>query len=203
MVDAGPSWTTIAMILFVIIGCILVVFLGYLVRSAYDMRIGLKAQLDRGLRAVEEDSGKKARSLRQELGGEIERTRAALAEESRRRLTEAQAAMDKRQSEFESSVRQDRIQTSVTLDLMRDQLAELGRRIDEIERELVVGDSMDMDPAVATATPVPAPQPTRPATPSAAPQIPSQPGRATSGGSTSFTTSRTTASTGAMAVAVK
>src|SRR5579862_2967558 len=139
MVDAGPSWTTIALILFVVIGCILVVFLGYLVRSAYDMRIGLKSQLDRGLRSVEEDSAKKARALRHELGAEIERARAAIFEDGRRRVSEAIAALDKRHAEFESSVRQERIQVTVSLDTLRDELAEIGRRIDELERELLTG----------------------------------------------------------------
>jgi len=158
MVDAGPSWTTIALILFVVIGCILVVFLGYMVRSAYDIRIGLKAQLDRGLRAVEEDGAKKGRQLRQELGSEIERARAAIFEDSRRKLTEALATMDKRQAEFETTIRQERIHMSVTLDMLRDEIAELGRRIEELERELLVGGG----PAEPIAPAGPSPGPTRP-----------------------------------------
>jgi hypothetical protein len=157
MVDAGPSWTTIALILFVVIGCILVVFLGYMVRSAYDIRIGLKAQLDRGLRAVEEDGAKKGRQLRQELGGEIERARGAIFEDSRRKLTEALATMDKRQAEFETTIRQERIHMSVTLDVLREEMAELGRRIEELERELLIG-----GPAEPTAAAGPGPGPAHP-----------------------------------------
>lgn len=153
MVDAGPSWTTIAMILLVIIGCILVVFLGYMVRSAYDMRIGLKAQLDRGLRSVEEDGAKKARALRQELGAEIERTRSQIIEDGRRRLAESLVVMEKRQSEFEATVRQERIMMSVTLDALRDQTVELSRRIDELEREMLVGGGHEESPVVTPLKP--------------------------------------------------
>jgi Tfp pilus assembly protein PilO len=164
MIEAGPSWTTIAMILFVIIGCILVVFLGYMVRSAYDMRIGLKAQMDRGLRAVEEDGAKKARALRQELGAEIERARMAIFEDGRRKVAEALAAMDKRQAEFETTVRQDRVHMTVSLDALRDELAELGRRIDELEREMLVG-----GPSGPIADPLQATPLARPSPPSAGP----------------------------------
>jgi hypothetical protein len=145
--DSGAaSWTTIAMILFVVVGCILVVFLGYLVRSAYDMRIGLKAQLDRGLRDVQEDSVKKARQLRQELGAEIERARAAIFEESRKRVGEAAAAVESRWLEFEKTGRQERVDTAMSLDALRDELAALRRRIDDLEREMLVGGPMDTPP---------------------------------------------------------
>jgi hypothetical protein len=166
MADAGSSWTTIAMVLFVIIGCILIVFLGYMVRSAYDLRIGLKAQMDKGLRSVEEDGAKKARALRQELGAEIERARHAVIEDARRRLTDSLAAMEKRQSEFESTVRQERIEMSVSFDMLRDEISALTRRVEDLERELLVGDG-------GAARPKPAPQPVvtplRPASGSVAP----------------------------------
>jgi Tfp pilus assembly protein PilO len=153
MAEVGPSWTTIAMVLFVIIGCILVVFLGYMVRSAYDLRIGLKAQMDRGLKSVEEDGAKKARALRQELGTEIERTRGIIIEDARRRLADSLAAMEARQAEFESTVRQERIEMAVTLDVLRDEFARLGQRINELERELLVGGGLPEPPVVAALTP--------------------------------------------------
>jgi hypothetical protein len=141
------------MILLVIIGCILVVFLGYMVRSAYELRIGLKAQLDKGLRTAEEDGAKRGRALRQELGAEIERARGAIFEDGRRRLADALSTMEKRQAEFESTVRQERIEMSVTLDILRDEIATLGRRIDELERELLVGGGTDPSPVVTPLKP--------------------------------------------------
>lgn len=153
MAEVGPSWTTIAMVLFVIIGCILVVFLGYMVRSAYDLRIGLKAQMDRGLKAVEEDGAKKARTLRQELGTEIERTRGIIIEDARRRLADSLSAMEARQAEFESTVRQERIEMSVTLDALREEMAQLAQRVHELERELLVGGGDPMPPVVTALTP--------------------------------------------------
>ena len=171
--DAGPSWTTIAMVLFVIIGCIMVVFLGYMIRSAYDLRIGLKAQLDRGLRAVEEDGAKKARQLRQELGAEIDRARAAMLEDARRKLAETSAAVERRQADFETSLRQERVQTTVALDMLRDELAELTRRIDDLERELLVG-----GPAEPIAPPLPPASQARPAAPE--PPVVKTPPRSTS-----------------------
>ena len=139
MISGDASWTTVAMILFVVVGCILVVFLGYLVRSAYEMRIGLKAQMDRGLRAVEEEGQKRARGLRQELGADIERARTHLFEEARRRLGDAVASLEARQLEVEKAARQERVDTAMTLDALRDQIAVLRRRIEELERELLVG----------------------------------------------------------------
>jgi len=193
MADAGPGWTTIAMILFVIIGCILVVFLGYMVRSAYDLRIGLKAQLDKGLRAVEEDGAKKARALRQELGAEIERARTAVFEDARRRLSESLAVMEKRQSDFESTVRQERIEVSVTLDVLRDEIATLSRRIDELERELLVGGggSGEQSPAAGQPTVTPL----RPASGSMAPL------RFTPPSSAATSTATTTATAGPVVAA--
>lgn len=162
MAEVGPSWTTVAMVLFVVIGCILVVFLGYMVRSAYDLRIGLKAQMDRGLKAVEEDGAKRARTLRQELGTEIERTRGIIIEDARRRLADSLAAMEARQAEFESTVRQERIEMAVTLDALRDEVDRLGRRILELERELLVGGAEPATPVVTALTPAnSAPSPAR------------------------------------------
>lgn len=148
--DTGASWTTIAMIMFVVVGCILTVFLGYLVRSAYDMRIGLKAQLDRGLRQVEEDASKKSRALRQELGGEIERARTAIFEEARKRVGEAIATVEARQAAFEKDGRQERVDTAMSLDALRDEIAALLRRVDDLERELLVGGAEDEPPPAAT-----------------------------------------------------
>jgi hypothetical protein len=137
--DADASWSTVALILTVIVGCILAVFLGYLVRSAYDMRIGLKAQMDRSLRAIEDENNKRARSLRQELGADIERARSNVFDEARRRLTEALASLESRQLEVERASRQERVEISVTMDALRDEMAALRQRIDELERELLVG----------------------------------------------------------------
>ncbi len=151
--DNGASWTTIAMILFVVVGCILTVFLGYLVRSAYDMRIGLKAQLDRGLRAVEEDSNKKSKALRQELGSDIERARNAIFEEARKRLGEAIASVETRQADFEKAGRQERVDTAMSLDALRDDIAALTQRIDDLERELLIGGGVE-EPPLTPVTPV-------------------------------------------------
>ncbi len=150
--DSGAQWTTIAMILFVVVGCILTVFLGYLVRSAYDMRIGLKAQLDRGLKQVEEDSAKKARQLRQELGNDIERARTGLFEEARKRLGEASANVETRWLEFERAGKQERIDTAMTLDALRDEISMLTRRIDDLERELLIGGA-EAEPPLTPVTP--------------------------------------------------
>jgi hypothetical protein len=152
------------MILFVVVGCILTVFLGYLVRSAYDMRIGLKAQLDRGLRAVEENSAKQGRALRQELGGEIERARTAIFEEARKRLGEAIANVETRYLDFEKAGRQERIDTAMSLDALRDEITSIARRIDDLERELLVGGG-DEEPPLAPVTP----SPTTPTSPSGGP----------------------------------
>jgi hypothetical protein len=146
MQDGGVTWSTVALVLLVIVGAIMAVFMGYLVRTAYELKIEMKARLDRGLRAVDEESGKKARGLRQELGADIERARAALFEEARRKLSEATAEMTRREAEFESAVRQERIQLSVTLDALRDEVAAQTTRIYELERELLIGGGFDQGP---------------------------------------------------------
>ncbi|HEY1720767.1 MAG TPA: hypothetical protein VGG27_05940 [Magnetospirillaceae bacterium] len=150
--DSGASWTTIAMIMFVVVGCILTVFLGYLVRSAYDMRIGLKAQLDRGLRQVEENAAKTSRNLRQELGSDIERARTAIFEEARKRVAESVASIETRWLDYEKAGRQERVDTAVSLDALRDELAALQRRVDDLERELLIGGA-ENEPPVTPITP--------------------------------------------------
>lgn len=145
MQDSGPTWSTIALVLLVIVGAIMAVFMGYLVRTAYELKIEMKARLDRGLRAVDEESAKKARGLRQELGSDIERARAALFEDARRKLGEASGEMAKREAEFQSALRQERIQLTVTLDALRDEVAAQTARIDELERELLTG-GLDAEP---------------------------------------------------------
>ncbi len=145
--SGDASWTTIALILLVIVGCIFTVFLGYLVRSAYEMRIGLKAQMDRGLKSLDEEFQKKARALRQELGADIERARSHVFEETRRRVSDTTTLLEARQLEMDKAARQDRVDTHMTLDALRDQIAALRRRIEDLERELLVGGGEDINSA--------------------------------------------------------
>ena len=151
MGGSDASWTTVAMILLVIVGCILTVFLAYLVRSAYELRIGLKAQLDRGLKALEDEGNKKARGLRQELGAEIERARSRMVEEAQRRLSDEVKALEARQLEVEKASRQERVETATALDALRDEMAALRRRIAELERELLAGEALG-EPAIDIAS---------------------------------------------------
>jgi hypothetical protein len=144
--DADTSWATVALILTVAVGCILAVFLAYLVRTAYDMRIGLKAQMDRGLRAVEEEANKRARALRQELGGDIDRARSNMFDEARRRLSDALASLESRQLDMEKASRQERVEVTMTLDALRDEMAALRQRIDDLERELLLGGAEEIAP---------------------------------------------------------
>ncbi len=63
------------------------------------------------------------------------------------------AAMETRQAEFESTVRQERIEMAVTLDALRDEVARLGQRINDLERELLVGGGEQAPSVVAALTP--------------------------------------------------
>ena len=147
MQDSGASWSTIALVLLVVIGAIMAVFMGYIVRTAYELKIDMKARFDKNLRLIDEESNKKARGLRQELGADIERARAALFEDARRKLGEATVEMGKRESEFQAAVRQERVQLTVALDSLRDEVAALHSRMDELERELLTGGDMGQDSA--------------------------------------------------------
>ena len=77
--------------------------------------------------------------MRQELGAEIERARSHMLEEARRRIGEAVTALEARQLEVEKASRQERVDTAMTLDALRDQLVALRHRTEDLERELLVG----------------------------------------------------------------
>jgi predicted nuclease with TOPRIM domain len=79
------------------------------------------------------------------LGADIERARQALFEDARRKLGEATVEMAKREAEFQSGLRQERVQLTVALDSLRDEVAALHSRLDELERELLTGGDMGQD----------------------------------------------------------
>jgi hypothetical protein len=158
MESSVAMWTTVAMILMVIIGCILVVFLGFLARTAYEVKVELKTTLDRGLRLVEEEGAKKSRTIRRDLIEEVARSRESVVEDSRRRYAEAMAALDKRQAEFETAVRSERVGVTVALDTLNEgmtgfakRIDEFAKRINELERELLVGSLSEEPPQRAPA----------------------------------------------------
>ncbi|MEO5372798.1 MAG: hypothetical protein H7840_00810 [Alphaproteobacteria bacterium] len=87
--------TTMLIAIVIVLGVVMVKYVSSLVANAYQIKIELQADLESGLRRIEEDLDKRARLVKRELLDELMKLRTASDAETNRRITEVVDALQK------------------------------------------------------------------------------------------------------------
>ncbi len=121
--------------LVLVIGGALVVHMGALVKSAYQLKIEIKAEMDDGQKKIHEDVDKKLRWIKRDLIEEIDKIKAGLQADHQRRVAETTAAVEQRLGAAAEEWRNDRIETLKILDGLRHDVLVLDQRQRGLRRE--------------------------------------------------------------------
>ncbi len=139
----------------VILGVALVTYLSSLARSAYELKVEMRRDLDDGLKAMEAEVSRSLKWARAELAGEIEKSRAAMLEDLAHRVEDLEARLG-------ATVEAHAAATAERCDALATEAALLDHRLARIEHRLVaraakpeaVNQAANEAPAEEVATPL-------------------------------------------------
>jgi cell division protein FtsX len=121
--------------LVLVIGGALVVYMGSLVKSAYQLKIEIKADMDEGLRKIEEDTDKKSRWIKRDLIEEIDKIKGNVTTDNQRKFAELADTLSKRLTEAEDIGRHDRAEIVKLIEGLRRDVTTLDQRIRSLRRD--------------------------------------------------------------------
>ena len=116
---------TLVLVTVVVLGVTLVTYLSSLARSAYELKVELRREMEDGLKRIEAETTRQTKFARGELMAEIERCRTATNDDIERRHAEYQTAALARETIWV----EERDALAANVGLLEDRLARLERRI--------------------------------------------------------------------------
>jgi hypothetical protein len=152
----------------VILGIALVSYMSSLARSAYELKVEMRRDLDDGIKRVEAEMIKQTKWARGDLMAEVERTRTAMLEDLGRRQKEIEAA-------FAAEIKKREDAWTAAFQTQSTAIADLSERVVQLEQRL----RSRLRPAEEAAPAVPPAPETAPA---AAPPVLPELGAPVSGG---------------------
>jgi len=158
-------WTvtlvSLAIGLLLVIGGSLVVYMGSLVKNAYQLKIEIQSDMEAGLRRIEEESEKKTRWIKRDLVEEIDKMKTALTTDNQRKLSELTESLAKRVEEVDQAQKRDRQEMVKVVDAMRQDIMTLDQRIKSLRQQPPPAQPAASPPPEAAAPPaLPAPEET-------------------------------------------
>ncbi len=145
----------------IVIGGALVWYMGSLVKSAYQLKIDMQADMEAGRKRIEDDVEKKMRLIKRDIVDEVEKIKTALQTDAQRRMNEIADTLGKRLTEVIEEWRVQHDETARLLEGLRHDITVLDQRQRNLRREQkpVAG---EQPPAagVAEAEPTPTAPPT-------------------------------------------
>ncbi|MDR3436929.1 hypothetical protein [Telmatospirillum sp.] len=132
--------STIVLVSFVaglvlVIGAALVVYVGSLVKSAYQIKIQMKSEIEDGQKRQEEELGKQIRWVKRDLVEEIEKSKLALQTDNTRKIAESLEGFVKRLASCEQVLEKERTETAAILQGVRHDLTTLDKRQRQMRRD--------------------------------------------------------------------
>lgn len=115
---------TLVLVTVVVLGITLVTYLSSLARSAYELKVEMRREMEDGLKRIEAETSRQTKFARGELMVEIERCRTATNDDIERRHAEYQAATLAREALWVEQ----RDALVATVALLEDRLARLEHR---------------------------------------------------------------------------
>ncbi len=173
-----------------VIGGGLMVYMGNLVRSAYELKVQINTEVEDRLTKMGDDLDKKARWIKRDLLEEIDKIKTALQTDNARKIAELSEPLLHQLQALETQLRDERGQLAKAIESNREGLTALDGRLKTLQRKFDRKDAEAPESAAAlddaaavlaaraaaSAAPAPAPdapaeaEPPQPATPAPAPQ---------------------------------
>ncbi|WP_337996244.1 hypothetical protein [Oleispirillum naphthae] len=157
----------------VILGIALVSYMSSLARSAYELKVEMRKDLDDGIKRVEAEMIKQTKWARGDLMAEVERSRATMLEDLARRAEALRAALAAEALHREAAATAERAEISMTLTRIAERIGALEARTARLRLR-----DMTKEPEAAPAEPVALP-----------PELPSFPEETANGSNGATTTS--------------
>lgn len=132
-------WTvtlvSLAIGLLLVIGGSLVVYMGSLVKNAYELKVEIQNDMEAGLKRIEEESEKKTRWIKRDLIEEIEKLKSSLSTDNQRKFGEMTEGLVKSVAELEQTYKRDRQEMVKVIDALRQDIMTLDQRLKSLKRD--------------------------------------------------------------------
>lgn len=131
----------IALVAVLFIG--LLSYVSQLVRNAYQLKVEIRADMENGLKKIEDELGKKSKWMRSELGDDVSKIRQSIEQDTSQRLRLIEDNLAKLSRELDNESRVERADVRTTLNQLRKRVSaidvELSTLKDEAARRVVLG----------------------------------------------------------------
>lgn len=118
-----------------VIGGALVIYMGSLVKSAYQLKIEIKNDVEEGQRRIEEEVEKKIRWVKRDLVEEVDKIKVALQTDNQRKIAEMLDVFVKRLTACETTLNQHVGEAGNLLESLRQDVTVLDQRLRFVRRE--------------------------------------------------------------------
>lgn len=118
-----------------IIGGGIMMYMGSLVKSAYQIKVEIRSEMEEGIRRLDEDMDKKSKWIKRDLVEEIDKMKSAVQSDNSKRFNEYLETINKRLMDFESSVTRDRNELLKVIENHRQTITNLDQRLRALKRE--------------------------------------------------------------------
>ena len=112
------------------------VYMGNLVRSAYELKVQITADLDERLVKIAEENDKKSRWIKRDVLEEVEKMRVAIVADHTRRFQELAEPLVIRLEELEVMLRNERTEWVKAVESDRQNITALDTRVRALRRDL-------------------------------------------------------------------
>jgi len=134
---------TIAIAVVVVIGIGLLSYMSSLIKSAYQIKVEMRSDLENGLKKIEEELRQKSKWMRSEVGEDVSKMRESIERENDRRLAQLQERLQAIVKEAEDASRAERADLRTALAQVRQSVASLDKDLaalkDEAARRAAIG----------------------------------------------------------------
>jgi chromosome segregation ATPase len=119
-----------------VVGGGLMMYMGNLVRSAYELKVQINSEVDERLTKMAEELDKKSRWIKRDLLEEIDKIKVALQSDNARKFQELAEPVLKRLGEYEELLRHERAEWVKAVESDRQNINTLDQKIRALRREL-------------------------------------------------------------------
>lgn len=133
----------------IVIGGGLLMYMGNLMRSAYELKVQINQEVEERLTKMGEDLDKKSRWIKRDLLEEIEKIRAAMQTDNARKIGDLAEPMLKQLEALEAAIRADQSKLVKMIEEDRQVITGLDQRMKGLHRQVKAKDEDKAEPASA------------------------------------------------------
>lgn len=150
---ASIMGVTIAIAVIAVLGIALLSYLSSLVKSAYQIKVEMRADLDSGLKSLEDEMRKKSRWMRTEVGEDVAKMKQAMEQEIQQRLSGIQEDLQAALRQIDEAGRAEAADLRAVLAQTRKQIAALDQDVHALKDEAARRAAIGRPPAAQHPTP--------------------------------------------------